>query len=47
MDNAQARIDMAPLPGMRELRRRSNLVQQFVRFLSLNWTMYRLAKHHD
>jgi hypothetical protein len=46
MDNAQARIDAAPLPGARELRRRGNLAQQFIRFLNLNWTMYRLAKHH-
>ncbi|MDY7528243.1 MULTISPECIES: hypothetical protein [Cryobacterium] len=47
MDDAQARIDAAPLPGTGELRRRSNPVLQFIRFLGLNWTMYRLAKHHD
>jgi sulfide:quinone oxidoreductase len=46
MDNAQLRIDAAPLPGARELRRRSNLIVQFIRFVGLNWTMYRLAKHH-
>jgi len=46
MDNAQHRIDNAPLPGTRELRRRSNLLLQFFRFLSLNWTMFMLARRH-
>lgn len=46
MDTAQARIDAAPLPDERELRRRRNLVVQFFRFLALNWNMYRLAKRH-
>ncbi len=46
MDNAQLRIDAAPLPTSRELRRRGNLVGQFLRFMRLNWTMYRLANHH-
>ena len=45
--NTQHRIDTAPRPGPRELARRSNLLVQFFRFLSLNWTMFRLAtKHH-
>ena len=46
MDNAQQRIDTAPLPGKGELRRRSNLFVQFFRFLHLNWTMFRLARKH-
>lgn len=46
MDQAQLRIDAAPLPGARELRRRRNIFIQFFRFLSLNWTMYMLAKRH-
>jgi len=45
MDDAQLRIDTAPLPGAQELRRRSTPVGQFLRFLRLNWTMYRLANH--
>ena len=46
MDDTQRRIDAAPLPGVRELRRRRNLILQFLRFVRLNWTMYRLARHH-
>ncbi|TFD11944.1 NAD(P)/FAD-dependent oxidoreductase [Cryobacterium sp. TMT1-21] len=46
MDNAQHRIDTAPLPDARELRRRSNLFVQFVRFLRLNFTMFMPAKRH-
>jgi hypothetical protein len=44
MDNAQSRIDAAPLPSTRELNRRRNLFVQLARFLSLNINMYRLAK---
>jgi hypothetical protein len=46
MDTAQARIDSAPLPDSRELRRRRNLVIQFFHFVKLNWKMYRLARQH-
>lgn len=46
MDTAQHGIDTAPLPGSKELQRRSNLARQAVRFLVLNWTMFRLAKRH-
>lgn len=46
MDTAQAKIDHAPLPDSRELRRRRNLVVQFAHFLTLNWKMYSLAKRH-
>jgi sulfide:quinone oxidoreductase len=46
MDTAQHRIDVAPLPAPKEVRRRSNLVRQVVRFLVLNWTMYRMATRH-
>lgn len=46
MDDTQRRIVAAPLLRAHELRRRSNLITQLVRFLSLNWTMYRLARHH-
>lgn len=46
MDDAQSRIDAAQLPDARELRRRHNLVTQFLRFLVLNFSMYSLAKKH-
>ena len=46
MDTAQAHIDVAPLPSARELRRRSNVLVQLVRFLQLNVKMYLLAKRH-
>lgn len=46
MDTAQAQIDSAPLPDSRELRRRRNLVVQFIHFLNLNWKMYSFAKRH-
>ncbi|MFC5929379.1 hypothetical protein [Cryobacterium melibiosiphilum] len=44
MTTTQDRIDRAPLPGAAELARRSNLGVQLLRFLMLNFTMYRLAK---
>ncbi|MBW4031186.1 MAG: hypothetical protein HIU88_00805 [Acidobacteria bacterium] len=46
MDDAQNQIDHAPLPDARELRRRRNVVIQFVHFVTLNWKMYTLAKRH-
>lgn len=46
MDDAQHQIDHAPLPDARELRRRRNVVIQFVHFVTLNWKMYTLAKRH-
>lgn len=46
MDTTQAHIDIAPLPSARELRRRSNVLVQLVRFLQLNVSMYLLAKRH-
>lgn len=44
MDNTQERIDRAPLPTAKELRRRRNPVLQFGRFVSVSWTMWRLAR---
>lgn len=44
MDNTNQRIDTAPLPTPKELRRRRNLVRQSARFVSINWTMWRLAR---
>ncbi len=46
MDTTNARIGTAPLPTTGELRRRRNLVVQFVRFLGTSWTMWRLARRH-
>ncbi|MDJ0338951.1 hypothetical protein [Cryobacterium sp. PH31-O1] len=46
MDTAQSHIDAAPLPSARELRRRSNVLVQLVRFLQINVSMYLLAKRH-
>lgn len=46
MDSAQMVIDSAPLPDARELRRRGNLVIQFMHFLRLSRKMYTLAKRH-
>lgn len=44
MDNTQECIDRAPLPTKRELRRRRNVLIQFGRFVSVSWTMWRLAQ---
>ncbi len=46
MDTTQSHIDAAPLPSARELRRRSNVLVQIVRFLRMNLSMYLLAKRH-
>jgi hypothetical protein len=46
MDDAQSRIDRAPLPDASELRRRRNVVIQFFQFMNLNWKMFTLAKQH-
>lgn len=46
MDTAQSHIDAAPLPSARELRRRSNVLVQLVRFMKINVSMYLLAKQH-
>lgn len=46
MDTAQSHIDVAPLPSAPELRRRSNVLIQLVRFLHLNVSMYVLTKRH-
>lgn len=44
----QQRIDAAPLPSDRELRRQKNPVLQLWPFLRLNVSMFMLARrHHD
>ena len=44
----QQRIDAAPLPSERELRRRRNPFLQLWPFVRMNFTMFMLArKHHD
>lgn len=44
MDTTNERIAQAPLPTAKELRRRRNVFVQFVRFMRINWTMWRLAR---
>ncbi|GAA2961790.1 MULTISPECIES: hypothetical protein [Microbacterium] len=43
--SAQAMVDAAPVPTDADLRRRTNLVVQFFRFIALGWGMFRLARH--
>lgn len=38
-------VDAAPVPTDADLRRRTNLVVQFFRFIALGWGMFRLARH--
>lgn len=44
MSDVQAKIDSAPLPSAKELRRRRSLCAQFGRFIKLGWGMFRLAQ---
>ncbi|MFW2513728.1 hypothetical protein ACNI3K_08100 [Demequina sp. SO4-13] len=44
MDSTNERVAHAPPPTAKELRRRRNLALQLLRFLSINWTMWRLAR---
>ena len=44
MDTTQERIGSAPLPTAGELRRRRSVLRQVTRFVSISWTMWRLAR---
>ncbi len=47
MSTIDERIQAAPLPSERERRRRNNPIIQFVRFVALSWSIFRLAHKHD